>query len=395
MKSRIIFSPFMAYCFSFLVVIPIYFLNWSYLFPSLTLTLLFFFTLTFSMAIIGAMFFKNLISFNYQKQTDNNKDVYAALLVLFYLLEFLYARQIPLFSLLNNIEYIKILESFGIPTFHVFVLGYTAFITVFFFHCYLSQKKKKFLFYYCTGIILSLLIVSRITVTFVFIASIYIYLMSIKTSFGAKILKIGLIVILFFAGFGLIGNLRTANDINASEFILDVSEAKPSFRQSGIPDSYFWAYMYIASPIANLQLNINRQEVAFTKNNLFQFVIHEFLWDAVSKRIDSKYDYDRTNITQINSSYNVGSVFSRAYVYLGLWGMFLMFFFIFILTIFFLFTLNTRSNYFITYLACFNTIIVLCIFDNIFSFTPLSIILVFPIIEKIKHFFIKRTPANG
>lgn len=385
----------MAYCFSFLIVIPVYFLDWSYLFPALTSTLLIFFVMTFSFAILGALFFKDLLSLDYKKQLADNKDVYAALLVFFYLLEFAYARQIPLLSLLNKIEFLDIVDSFGIPTVHVFIVGYTAFITIFFFHSYLSQKKRKYLLYYIIGLLLSLSIISRISLTFIFIASIYIYLMSIRKNFGIKLLKIGLIVLLFFAAFGLIGNLRTANNIDAGDFILNISEAKPSFRQSGIPDSYFWAYMYIASPLANLQLNINRRETAFTAHNLAQLAIHEFLWDAVSKRIDAKYDYTRTEITQINGSYNVGSVYSRSYVYLGVWGMYLMYFFIFAVTALFLFTLDTKSPYFITYISCLNTIIILCIFDNILAFTPLSIILIFPLAEKLKHLLITNKQANG
>jgi hypothetical protein len=76
-------------------------------------------------------------------------------------------------------------------------------------------------------------------------------------------------------------------------------------------------------------------------------------------------------------------------------GMYLMYGYIFVLTALFLFTLNTESKYFITYLACFNTLVVLSIFDNLFAYTPLSVVLVFPLIEKLKHFFIKTEAANG
>ncbi|TKK68028.1 oligosaccharide repeat unit polymerase [Ilyomonas limi] len=394
MKYRTIFSPFMAYCFAFLLVIPIYLLDWSYLFPKLTFTLLFFFLITFCIAILGALFFKDLLSLEYKKQKVEVKDIYAILLVLFYLLEFAYSRSVPLLALLRNITFQDIAATFGIPVFHVFLVGFTVFLSIFFFHSYLSQKRKKYLLYYILTLVLTLLVISRITLTFIFIGSVLVYLMSIQKNFAGKILKIAVIAMLFFLAFGFIGNLRTGNEVDAGEVILNVSEAKPSFRQSGIPDSYFWAYMYIASPLANLQLNINRREVAFTKNNLQQLVIHEFFWDAVSKRIDEKYNFNRTDITQINLAFNVGTVFSHAYAYLGLWGMYIMFFFIMLLTAVFLFTLNTASKYYITYLACLNTLIILSIFDNVFTFTPLSIILIFPLLEKLKHFFIKSTPAD-
>src|SRR3982750_2003790 len=102
MKYRIIFSPFMAYCFAFLVVIPIYLLDWSYLFPKLTFTLLFFFLITFCLSILGALFFKDLLSLEYKKQKVEVKDIYAIFLVAAYLLDFAYSRSIPLFALLHG-----------------------------------------------------------------------------------------------------------------------------------------------------------------------------------------------------------------------------------------------------------------------------------------------------
>lgn len=394
MKSRILFSPFMAYCLSFLMVIPIYLLDWSYLFPPLTATIPIFFLITFSIAFMGAIFFKDLLPLQYKKQAADVKDLYAGLLILFYLLDFAYSRVVPLIAVTQNIAYVDIADSFGIPVLHVFFVGYTAFLGVAFFHSYLSQKKKKYLFYYILTILLSLLIVSRITITFIFIASVYVYLMSIQKHIGRKLIKIAVVAALFFGAFGLIGNLRTSYDINAGSLILELGEAKPSFIKSGVPDAYFWGYLYIASPLANLQLNVNRRDVPFTENKLIQLIIHEFFWDSVSKRLDAKYDYKRTDITQINGALNVGSVFAKPYVYLGVWGMYIMYGFMFFITVLFMFILNRKSKYFIAYLACFNTIIVLCIFDNLLAFTPLSIILVFPLIEKVKHFFIKSEPIN-
>ena len=389
MKSRILFSPYMAYCISFLLVIPIYLLDWSYLFPPITSTLLFFFLVTFCVALVGAVFFKDLLPLTYKRQTLAVKDLYVILLILFHLADFAYSRTIPLFALINNISFITVADTYGIPVMHVFIVGYTAFISTVFFHSYLSQKKTKYLLYYILALVFALLIISRITLTFIFVSSIYVYLMSIRKNLAGKLVKIGVIATLFLGGFGLIGNLRTTNEVDAGNLILVLGEAKPRFANSGIPAPYFWGYLYIASPLANLQLNIDRRDVTFTIDKLVQLIIHEFLWDSISNRIDAKYDYKRAEITQINGSLNVGSVFVKPYVYLGLWGMYIMYGFMFLITTLYMFTLNRQSKYFITYIACFNTIIVLCIFDNLLAFTPLSIILVFPLIEKIKHFFIK------
>ena len=395
MKSRILFSPFMAYCISFLLVIPIYLLDWSYLFPHLTFSLLFFFLITFSIAVLGAVFFKDLLPLTYKKQKLAVKDLYLILLILFHLADFTYSRVIPLIAIVHNVSFLTVADNYGIPVLHVFFIGYTAFISTVFFHSYLSQKRKKYLLYYILSLLFALLIVSRITLTFIFVSSIYVYLMSIRENFAGKLLKIGVVATLFLGGFGLIGNLRTTNEVDAGSLILILGEAKPSFIKTGIPNPYFWGYLYIASPLANLQLNIDRRDnVPFTFNKLIQLIIHEFLWDSISNRIDAKYDYKRTEITQINGSLNVGSVFVKPYVYLGMWGMYIMYGFMFLVTSLYLFILNRKSKYFIAYIACFNTIIILCIFDNLLTFTPLSVILIFPLIERVKHFFIKSKEAD-
>ncbi len=389
MKYRIVFSPFLAYCFSFLIVIPVYFLDWSYLFPKLTADLYLFFVITFSVSILGALFFKNLLSLEYARQNVGPKDSYIIFLIIGYIAEFIYSKSIPLIDILNKISFTDITSSFGIPSFHVLLVGLTVFFSVFYFHSFLSQKKIKYILYYVITILLTVLVVSRVTLTFIFIASVYVYLMAIDKNFVGKIGKIVIVVLIFFAVFGFIGNVRSNVDVNVNNVILSIGEAKPAFIESPVPNSYFWAYLYIASPLANLQLNVNTKEVPFTLNNFFKFIVDNFLWDAASKRIDDKYKIYAPTPALITPALNVGTVFTPPYTYLGFWGMYFMYAYLFLLTVLFLLTLNRKSKYFVTYLACFNTLIVLCIFNNMITFTALSIVFIFPLLEKLKHLFIK------
>ncbi len=63
-----------------------------------------------------------------------------------------------------------------------------------------------------------------------------------------------MVVLLYF--FGVLGNYRMVKS-SSNEYFMEVAEATDSFRNSRIPKEYFWSYIYISSPLANLQNNIN------------------------------------------------------------------------------------------------------------------------------------------
>ncbi|MEO5890130.1 MAG: hypothetical protein ABIQ31_07755 [Ferruginibacter sp.] len=394
-KQAIFFSPFMAYCFTFMAAMLVYLLDWSYLYPRLSWQLVCFFAGTFLISFITACFFKSFNLFVYNEQTNKIPSLSIFFLLAGYFLDCAWSRTVPFISLATGAStYEDVQLDFGIPTFHVVLVGYNAFISVFYFHTYLSQKRKRTLFLFIISLVLPLLIMSRITITLAFIGCFYIYLFSIRKHLMAKLLKLSAIGLLFLFGFGLLGNIRTAADVSADDVFLAIGDARDSFRESWVPKSFFWGYIYASSPIANLQLTINHEsKSANSQAGLKNFLIHELVWDAVSKKYDNATAGGRIGFTQINDAFNVGSIFARPYAYIGFTGMALMYIFIWGISILYILQLDRNSKYYVTYLCFFNALIILCVFDNMLTFTPFALVLLFPLFDKVYSLLNKRKNA--
>jgi oligosaccharide repeat unit polymerase len=77
---------------------------------------------------------------------------------------------------------------------------------------------------------------------------IYIYIHKITIFKVFKFFSISLLVIILF---GILGDLRSG--IGSIEYVAGISDNYPSF----LPSGFIWAYVYITSPLSNLNHNID------------------------------------------------------------------------------------------------------------------------------------------
>jgi hypothetical protein len=187
--------------------------------------------------------------------------------------------------------------------------------------------------------------------------------------------------------FGIAGNVRIMHqegrteNITSSEIILKIGDAKSSFRESIIPKEYFWAYLYISSPLANLQQTIsNSESVDFTFGRLLSFINFEILPDFVSKRISEFLEVKKMKINQITPALTAGTVYAGSYVYLNWLGLVLMFSFTMLASCSYIILLRRDNVFFITGISILNTLILFNIFSNMFYFSGASFQLVYPLI---------------
>src|SRR5437588_3685889 len=166
--------------------------------------------------------------------------------------------------------------------------------------------------------------------------------------------------------------------------MLNIGEAKPDFVNSSIPKEYFWSYLYISSPLANLQVNINDQKPDYSVSKVFQYINGELNFDFISKRIFSIFSVGKPDNTLIAPFLTVGTVYSTSYTYLGWWGMSVTFLFLMSVTFCYLLIMKPGNPYFSTGVAILNTFLLFCIFDNMFFFSGLSFQLVYPILFSLK-----------
>ncbi|OLS37820.1 oligosaccharide repeat unit polymerase [Bacillus sp. MRMR6] len=385
-------NPYFIYISSFLAVLAAYSFKWSKLFPDIGIPLIVFFLGSMIIAFfIGRTFLKrNIITFN-KLQFTHKVEWITYLILCGYFIEFLYhGGNFPLLAIFTKIPLSY--HEFGIPTFHVLLVTFNSFFSVYLFQMILSETKNTrnlFIFFILT-LVPSLLIMNRGMLVMILISCLFVYL--IKYQRQITLNKVSGLLALGFLGlylFGIVGNVRVNNTYQTNTSLLDnnlfmqIGGATEGFKDSLIPKEYFWGYIYLASPLANLQETINKYEHEEDINTLatFTFVITQTIPDFISKRVVSLYELEVPSGKQITPELNVSTAFSQPFVILGWFGISLFTIFIFIFAFFYILILKRlNSEYFVIGVAIMNTMFLFNTFSNMFSFTGLSFQLVYPLL---------------
>ena len=376
-------NPYYIYILTFLFSMLVYQLGWSTLFPSLKFPLILFLILSiFASFILGFYFqIKRIIEFRPIGYNKRIPTVFYFISIL-WILSFIYNRGVPLLLVLRGAEYNY--TEFGIPTLHVFVVTFTSFFSCYLFHVYISTKKRKVLIYFLLTMIFPVLLFNRGMLMINIVSCIFIYLQYIKRLSFRKTLPLAFFLILVLYGFGVLGNIRQArpgDDKYSSKPILSIAEADQDFIESKIPSEFIWSYLYISSPIGNLQHNIDvKNTLDFSPKTLILFLNNEFLFDFISKRINSIFGVTREHCLRFADFLTVGSTYSNSYIYLGWIGILIMGIFILFFPLVYLSLLKKKNVLYVTGTSILGSLYLFLIFDNMFAFTGLSFQLVYPLL---------------
>lgn len=361
----------------------VYMLGWSDLYPTLRASLVIFLVLTFILHLwMSRRFQKRAIVINAPDPAERSPVYVTAFIYFLWSMEFMYEGGVPLFKILFNIPYDYRL--FGIPSLHVFVVTFSSFYTVYLFQLYLSRRTRLLLLLFALNMLAAILIYSRAMLFFNLAASMFLYL-NYKGGFTIRQAIIsGAIAIVLFYLFGVLGSLRVsriAGKPYSNESFLDTGRATGEFRNSVIPPEYFWTYVYISSPLANLQQNIDvGTPGAPAAASIAQLINSEIFPDFISKRINALMGLRTVVDSRIPGPFNVSTVYSRAYSYAGWTGLVLMALFIVVFPIVFIRVLPPSSKFFLPGWGILCTIYFFSVYDNTFRFTGLSFQLVYPVL---------------
>jgi len=226
---------------------------------------------------------------------------------------------IPLVKMLLNVPYDY--REFGFPSLHVFTVTFCSFYCVYLLYGFLTNKKKIFLFLYLVNMASAILIYSRSMLFFNLASSFFLYLLFLeKIPYKKLLFSVPVIVILFYF-FGVLGTARVSFESHTfydQNSFLDNGKATSQFRDSAVPKEFFWPYIYISSPVANLQVNINTYPVKpITPARILEYINNEWLFESLSKRINKLSGIEREKEYTIKDPFNVSTVYSRSYSYLG------------------------------------------------------------------------------
>ncbi|GED49377.1 hypothetical protein CKN99_13690 [Carnobacterium maltaromaticum] len=385
-------NPYIIYALSFIGVLIAYMFGWSYLFPELQFSLLAFLLVSIIVAIaLGFLLFKsNIIVFKnipYKKS-----QVYITFAILIgYLIEGIYSKGFPLLSILFNLNGNDYNE-FGIPMFHVLLVTFNSFFSVYLFQVLLSGNKNKRLISLLVliNLVPSLLIANRGMLTIIMMGFLFIFLIKNQKKITLKLVLF--VAVCLVAGgyiFGVSGNIRVNNTYqtgapatNGDMFML-IGGATDEFKESPIPKEFFWVYIYGASPLANFQKTIKDYQPGrdINFNDLFIFLVTQIAPDFISKRVESSMNIKVDELSLITPELNVGTSFIVAYVILGWPGVVLFTLILFTGALGYIWLLKRlTSTYFLSGLVILNTLFLMNTFSNMLSFSGLSFQLVYPIL---------------
>lgn len=360
------------------------------MYPPLSAGLIIFFVITFLLALYLGALFDRYLPIRYLEIKEIDRPYRTTIILYFlYMLEFIYNRGIPISLALKTSTYDY--KEFGIPTLHPIIATFGSFYTVYIFHLFLSTRRKKYLLVLFFLLTIPILIFNRGMLMINLTSMLFVYLLSIK---GIRIRMLLFIVtfsliVLYF--FGVLGNYRITKS-PSNRYFLEISAANEKFINSRIPKEYMWSYIYISSPLANLQNNINNNPAINFR--VKDFVIMELLPDFISKRIAPIVSAERSEPENISAYFIVSTIFCYSFNFMGWPGIYLMFLIIISLIACYLLLLRKNNPYYVTGISILMTFMVFNTFDNMIYFSGISFQLVYPLIWPIMQKLKIRIPHD-
>jgi len=304
----------------------------------------------------------------------HNSSLACFLLYIFFCLEFIINNGVPLlmYDILDlNYDYTQ----FGIKTLHPLILTFTSFYTVLLFHRYISTKSRKLLIQVILLSLYPILIMNRGAFFLNLTSMLMVYLLSLKHIDLRKTLFLFILILIAFYLFGAFGDFRTGG-VN---ILLSSFEPSDAFISSNIPNEFLWPYLYITSPLGNLQETINYG--ISQSGDVFSYILNAIVPDFISKNLD----FQPAVISRIAPFLTVGGIYSSSYVVMGYIGMVFTFVSLVIFILLYLFFLPRNTPYTTSAVAILGTLIVFNTFDNMIVFSGLSFQLIYPFIMGFAH----------
>lgn len=364
-------NPFFIYIAAFAAVLGAYKLGWSSLYPPLSFRLLGFFAGTFLVA--------GSLAYAFRSTTAQIREHRPALpgwvvipLVPMMLADIVYNGGVPLVMIANgHFNYANDLEL--VPHLHVFTVTFGSAFSTIRFADFLSTKRVRDLLEAALPIIYFVAIVYRGPAAITLVSWGFVYLIAKRPRWPA-LMALAAIAVAGLYLFGLFGNYR----MQSSEHLLERAQASPAFMKSGIPTTFFWAYVYFTSPMANLELSVETDNPATRAPT--EFVVSELVPDILSKRVLPLIGVtSRVSTPEAGRGLNVATMFGRPFILMGWAGMIIMFAVFGAFVAAYLYLIR-NSSLAVPGLALLSTFVVFSTFQNMIAYSGVFLQLVWPLL---------------
>lgn len=396
-------NPHLVFVLAWMLCMFLYSLGGAGILPKLTFNLFIFITSFLLLFGVTAYFLKR--SGFVLKPAGFVYINYTVLLLLnslFFLPNFAYSG-IPLLNGTRD-------DAFGVPGLMILAVSFNSFTCAYYFYAYLHTRKKKLLIYVAYCLLFFVLMVSRGSILQTGVVMFFVWL-NVKNPVLTfkKVIIIFTSLLLVFYLFGVAGNYRTINSIAAiqnpddpqasgipysNDLILQLGDASDAFR-TVIPGEFFWTYLYLTSPLSDLQYNIDISDPPFTVNRFGDVIVHETMWDFISKRVDLLQGNTYKTPVLLIDQLTVSTTLAGSYTTAGWWGMVYMMMFYLVFPVFYL-ILIAKNQLGVIGISVLCTVYLFSIFDNMFILSGLSFQIFYPIIFILaKNIKLKRRATVG
>lgn len=389
LKSKIylgfLVNPFYIYCISFVLAIFIYLWGWSDLYPKLSAKLLIFFLLSFiAFSVAGYKLNPGkFIDLKTEMPLFYFNDIMFLIIIFLGLLNILLMGYLPVIDTSHNyLEYgIHVID----PLFNTLSI----FFSVFYFQSYLTRKNKRFIFYVVIILILQILIFRRSTIVWIVLSSVYLFILY-KQKIRIIVLLLGILCIPVLSYcFGLYGNARS--NLSKSYVINDLG-ASDVFKSSGISHNNYMTYLYVSSPLANLQKNIDERADPSELAHFRSFIFYCLVPQSVTLRLERSGKLHPPSCYLITPDLIVGTFFMIGFYTFGWTGMFVMLAFLIAFILISLKIIRKIEIFGLTTFSILSSAVSFLIFSNFLN--RMDIILMIICYPVFFHFIYKTNWAN-
>ena len=370
---------FYMYAFIWGGILLVYSFGWSNLCEPLAPELKVFFAVTIGLSLILGRLKRNSFRFQECKTIGKRNRGIVILIVLFCMLEFAYCGQIPLVHIvLSGGGYT---EYTGIPTLHPLVISFASFYAQYLFYRFLCNhsERKALLDYAVILVFIYLLQFNRGGLMISMVMSGLLFLGKnsgrIKAHVNKKSIFFSIcaaIIVLFV--FGALGNIRHGYSFTDSSYIQRLGRFNEHY-PSWMPKQFMWAYVYIITPVANINHNVLLHLGSVNTKGY----IMTFIPDFVARRIYDGVIY--TPELVVENVFNATAGFGTAYMNMKFFGMYFLYGYM-MLGLSFLWRVDPiRREFKMPCLAIMNVIVIFMFFTHTLYYSAISFQIVFPLLS--------------
>ena len=216
-------------------------------------------------------------------------------------------------------------RNFGMPVIDTLFNTMSIFFSIYFIQSYLSKKNKIKLLYFSVILLFQIFIFRRSTIVWILTSAVFLFILNKQKITFLHILAGIIFIPIFSFFFGLYGNIRS----NLSDtFVIDDLDASDAFIRSGVHHNHYMTYLYIASPLANLQKNINEDDSFYNRRDLKGLFFYSLVPESITMRLEERLGLNHPDCNLITHELIVGTFFMISYYTMGWFGMIIMFLFL-------------------------------------------------------------------